>query len=64
MKVTMTAPPITKARLGSHVPAKSKKLKTFAGFIIPDIAMPTPNRRPVKSAKISLIGFRLQTRGG
>src|SRR5210317_933771 len=47
IKVTSKAPPITKARLGSQLPATSKKLITFAGLDMPDREMPRPKIRPM-----------------
>src|SRR3954453_6870743 len=51
MKVTTTAPAITKARLASHVPAdmppRSRKFSTFAGFDIPETMSPRPKIRPI-----------------
>src|SRR5690606_3431584 len=43
---TRTAPPMTKAREGSQVPARSRKFNTFAGSDMPETTRPTPNRRP------------------
>ena len=40
------APPITKARLGSQVPARSRKFSTLAGLAIPEITSPSPKTRP------------------
>ena len=37
---------MTKIKLGSQVPATSKKFKTLAGLIMPDKAMPVPNNNP------------------
>src|SRR3954468_4381372 len=51
MKVTATAPAITKARLASHVPAgmppTSRKFRTFAGFDIPETMRPRPKTTPI-----------------
>src|SRR6476659_6370353 len=54
MKATVKPPPITKARLGSQLPAMSKKLNTLAGFAIPEIAIPRPNTPPIRNAETSL----------
>ena len=44
--VTITAPPITKAKLGSQSPVMSKKPTIFDGLIIFDTAKPMPNKIP------------------
>jgi hypothetical protein len=43
---TAMAAAITKARLGSHSPATSRKSRTLAGFIMPEIVSPSPNSMP------------------
>src|SRR5687768_11582629 len=45
----MRAPPMTKARVGSHRPARSRKARTRAGLIMSDSARPAPKRRPTIS---------------
>ena len=39
---------MTKARLGSQSPKKSRKSVTFRGFTICEIVSPAPNRVPAK----------------
>src|SRR4029078_2259440 len=41
-KVTTTAPSITKIKLGSKVPAKSRKFWTFPRLALPEIRSPRP----------------------
>src|SRR5688572_10687562 len=45
---------MTKARLGFQFPAISKKLRTFAGLIMPEIVMPRPKMAPISKAETSL----------
>jgi hypothetical protein len=51
--VVISAPPITKARLGSQVPATSKKLSTLAGLAMPEMAMPVPKITPMRPERRS-----------
>lgn len=44
--VTARPAAITRARLGSQFPAKSRKPMTFCGLIMPDIVRPSPKRKP------------------
>ena len=44
--VTIKAPPITNARVGSHVPKRSKNANTRCGLSIFDTAKPKPNSKP------------------
>src|SRR5713226_4263571 len=54
---TGTAPPMTKARLGSHAPARSRKPITFAGLIICEIVRPSPNTSPeTRAARMAGMG--------
>src|SRR6056297_477142 len=39
---------MTKARVGSQSPAKSRNPSTLAGFIMPEIARPAPNSAPIR----------------
>lgn len=50
--VTSSAPPITRIRVGSQLPAKSRKPTTFAGFAIPEMARPRPKIVPESKAAI------------
>ena len=43
---------MTKAKLGSHVPNKSKKPITLAGFDMPESINPIENKPPNTKAKI------------
>src|SRR5215470_7626900 len=47
--VTVSAEPITKARLGSQRPKKSRKSMTFVGFTICEIVRPAPKSMPARS---------------
>src|SRR5450830_87171 len=54
ISVTSRAPPITKARLGSHwplaMPPRFRKPITLAGWVMPDTARPAANNRPAAAA--------------
>ena len=52
---TPTAPNMTKARLGSQSPVKSRNASTFAGSTIWETQRPKPNRAPEKTTKIILV---------
>ena len=55
---TKIAPPITKARDGSHVPVMSRKPITFAGLVIPAKMSPMPKIKPTKKEdKVSICFF-------
>src|SRR5687768_5347402 len=45
---------MTKARLGSQLPARSKKFSTLAGLIMPETVMPRPKRMPIRKAETRL----------
>ena len=44
------APPITKAKVGSHAPKISSQPWTLSVFVMPDTHSPMPNRAPLRSA--------------
>ena len=46
----MTAPPITRARLGSQLPKMSRKPSTLAGSTICETMSPRPKSRPEAKA--------------
>src|SRR6185295_9916737 len=46
-----TAPPSTNSRLGSQSPAMSRKPRTFAGFIMPEMVSPNPKSSPAARAE-------------
>src|SRR5690606_21964035 len=52
--ITITAPPITKARVGSQSPKMSRKPRTRSGSVMPEIVRPAPNSRPDSSGGTSL----------
>src|SRR3546814_3146062 len=52
--MTSTAPPITKAGVGSQSPNTSRKPRTRCGSVIPDTVRPMPNRKPEASGGKSL----------
>src|SRR3546814_5085110 len=52
--MTSTAPPITKASVGSQSPNTSRKPRTRCGSVIPDTVRPMPNRKPEASGGKSL----------
>ena len=51
-EVIKIAPPITKARDGSHIPNMSKKLITLAGLVILEIVKPVPKITPLMKTNI------------
>jgi len=44
--LTASAAPITNASVGSQCPRTSRKASTLAGFVMPEIARPAPNKIP------------------
>src|SRR6056297_890147 len=61
--VTAMAPPMTKARLGSQVPNRSRKFSTLAGLDMPGTIRPKPKIRPERSAKTCFISASDQVTG-
>src|SRR6185312_7591964 len=46
IEATATAPAITKASVASHAPKKSRKPRTLAGCVMPEMSRPAPKIRP------------------
>src|SRR5690606_27115023 len=55
IKVTAIAPIMTKARLASQSPNRSRKSSTFSGLDMPDTINPTENSAPNKKANTFFI---------
>src|SRR5690606_11507405 len=52
--MTRTAPPMTKASVGSQLPNRSRKPRTRCGSVMPDTVRPIPKRNPEATGGRSL----------